>query len=615
MKRWMLLLAMMLMLTGCSNETAPDGTRPSEKLPQQEQGGLYAPDSAVEQQTGGAVRIYPLEKGMYDGLLPAGENLLLFSEAVTRMTLLSGKNLVPAVTKDLPYTAALDIRQLEVGESGFAYFDAGDGAVVFLSSAMHEVSRLKLPEDRVGSAQLSADWDTVYYCTSSGIRALDMETGVSRLVIEQYHSRQSVTGVLMDGAVLCCELQQADGTRTMKMVASDTGQVLWEGPYLTNFVTAGKNWFLPVDRGTVTELLFGQEDKVQNLWLTDSADSITALPESNGIAAITEDASGCHVDYYDLSSGKRSASVYLAGIKSIQSVCADETEGILWFLAKNAFDGSDMICRWELAKSPAEDQAVYTAPHYTREEPDVQGLKQLDAAAKELVKQYAVKLMLGEESAAVMPGNYSFETEYLVQAYEKYLPALEAAMARFPDEFYKKAALATESDIVHIGLVRSISGDPKNGTLPRMPVVQYWQDGEMYLILAMSEQLEQSFYHGMSHVLETRILSNSTAYYEWSSLNPVGFTYDNDYILNVDRDGAKYLDSENRSFVDVFSMSYAKEDRARILEYACMPGNEKLFSSPVMQNKLRRMCDGIRKTFVTDNNGEKYIWEQYLLPE
>ncbi len=616
MKRWILLLAVVLMLTGCSKETAPDSnTLPSGDLPQQEQGGLYEPDSALEQQTDGAVKVYPLEKGMYDGLLSTGDDLLLFSEAVTRMTLLTGNNLVSAVTKDLPYTAALDIRQLHREEVGFAYVDAGDGSVVFLSAALHEVSRLKLPEDRIGSAQLSPDWNTVYYCTAGGVRALDMKTGVSRVVTEQSHSGQSVTNILMDGAVLCCELQQEDGTRTMKMIASDNGQVLWEGPALKNFVTAEKNWFLPMDRGTVTELLFGQEDTIQNLWLTESADSITALPECNGVVTTTEDSSGYRLDYYDLDSGKHSASVQLAGIKSIQSICADGAEGALWFLAKNAADGSDMICRWELAKSQTEDQNVYTAPHYTREEPDEDGLKRFHIAVETLEKRYGVKLLLGEAPMAVMPDNYSFETEYLVQAFEKYLPVLEAAMARFPEEFYKTAALATDGDIIHIGLVRSISGDLKQGTLPRMPVIQYWQDGEMYLILPMSEQLEQNFYHGMSHVLETRILSNSTAYYGWNSLNPAGFTYDNNYILNADRDGAKYLDPKNRSFVDTFSMSYAKEDRARILEYACMPGNAELFRSPVMQSKLRTVCDGIRKTFVTDDGDKAFIWEQYLLPE
>lgn len=614
MKRWMLALVLVLLLAGCSNETPPgENTLPS--IPHKEQAGLYQPDSAVEQQTDGAVKIYPLEKGMYDGLLSAGDDLLLFSEAVTRVTLLTGKNLTAAATKVLPITADLKIRQFHTGDSGCAYFDTGDGAIVFLSASLHDVSRLKLPEDRMGAAQLSPDWNTVYYCTAEGIRALDMKTGISRLVTEQYHNRQSIVNVLMDGTVLCCEQQKEDGSRTMKMVASDTGQVLWEGSVLTNFVTAGKNWYLEADRGTVTELLFGQDSTACNLWLTESVTSKTALPEINALVTVKEVEQGCRLDYYGLDSGKHIASVQLPGVRSVQSICAGNEAGILWFLAQNTADSSNMICRWETAKSPEDDPKVYTAPHYTREDPDREGLRDLVVDAETIEENYGIKLLLGEEPAAVMPDNYSFNTEYLVQAFEKYLPVLETAMSRFPTEFYKTAAIPTQSGKTHVGLVRSISGDSKKGTLPQMPVIQYWQDGEMYLILSMSENLEQSFYHGMSHVLETGILSNTTAYYEWNTQNPPGFAYDNDYISNTNRDGTKYLDAENRAFVDTFSMSFAREDRARILEYACMDGNADLFRSPIMQSKLRRVCDGIRQMYITEETDQAFIWEQYLLPE
>lgn len=612
MKCWILVLAVALLLTGCSNDT-PTGENTLPSIPQQEPSGLYQPDSAVEQLTGGAVRVYPLEKGMYDGLLPTDDGLLLFSEAVTGMTLLTGDHLVPAVTKKIPYTAALDIRQLCIGEDGFSYFDAGDGAVVFLSAALHETSRLKLPEDRIGTALLSPDGNTVYYCTKDGIRGLDMKTGISRMITLQIHDHQSVTAVLMEGNVLCCEIQHEDGTRSIKMVDSTNGQVLWEGNKLEDFVAAGKNWFTSADRGSITELLFGQENGVQNLWLTESADSITALPEHNAVVTVAHESSGCRLEYYDLSTGKHTASVQITGVESLQDFCADKQKGIVWFLAKNT-DGSDMICRWEIRKSPTDDTKVYTAPHYTREEPNLHGLEQLRASMETLEKQYGIKLLLGEQPAAVMPDNYSFETEYLVQAFEKYLPVLKTAMSHFPEKLYQAAALATDSDVIHIGLVREISGDPKKGTLSQMPVVQYWRDGEMYLILSMSEDLEQNFYHGMGHVLETGILSNSTAYYEWNTLNPIGFAYDNDYILNAGRDGTEYLDSENRAFVDTFSMSYAKEDRARILEYACMPENEQIFRSPVMQSKLKRICEGIRQTFVPEDTSKGFIWEQYLLP-
>ena len=130
--------------------------------------------------------------------------------------------------------------------------------------------------------------------------------------------------------------------------------------------------------------------------------------------------------------------------------------------------------------------------------------------------------------------------------------------------------------------------------------------------LVLDENLERNFYHGMYHFLETRILSNSSALYEWNTLNPKDFAYDNNYITNQERTDISYIEGEQRYFIDVFSMSYAKEDRARIFEYACMPGNEEVFKSPTLQEKLRRIRDGICTAYGLKAGEAASLWEQYL---
>ena len=59
-------------------------------------------------------------------------------------------------------------------------------------------------------------------------------------------------------------------------------------------------------------------------------------------------------------------------------------------------------------------------------------------------------------------------------------------------------------------------------------------------------------------------------------------------------------------------MSYPKEDRARIMEYAMRAGNESCFESETMQKKLRQLCLGIRKAFDLETSSESFFWEQYL---
>jgi len=59
-------------------------------------------------------------------------------------------------------------------------------------------------------------------------------------------------------------------------------------------------------------------------------------------------------------------------------------------------------------------------------------------------------------------------------------------------------------------------------------------------------------------------------------------------------------------------MSYPKEDRARIMEYAATEGNESLFVSKTMQNKLKTLCVGIREAFDLREYPNVIIWEQFL---
>ena len=83
-------------------------------------------------------------------------------------------------------------------------------------------------------------------------------------------------------------------------------------------------------------------------------------------------------------------------------------------------------------------------------------------------------------------------------------------------------------------------------------------------------------------------------------------------MTNLDRDGSLWLEGENRAFIDTYSMSYPKEDRARIMEYASMEGNDHYFESPMMQRKLEVLCRGIREAFGLEGLQSPLPWERYL---
>ena len=116
----------------------------------------------------------------------------------------------------------------------------------------------------------------------------------------------------------------------------------------------------------------------------------------------------------------------------------------------------------------------------------------------------------------------------------------------------------------------------------------------------------------MFHIIDSKVLSVCRVYYHWENLNPEGCEYFSDYTSYLTEDVSQYLREEDRVFIDAYSMCYPREDRARIMEYACMEGNSHYFQSETMQNKLKTLCEGIRKAFGLENYQESLLWEQYL---
>lgn len=607
MKRQILLAALLMMLlAGCgtSEQASGDGaSTPTTSQPHPDT-GFYVPNSEVEQLSGGAVKYYALPEGNYSELLPFGENFLLVSTGEgTQLELLVGQTLASAVETKITGKITAKNGSLQIGTQGLAYWNPEAGALVFLNTSLREISRLQMPAEMVGIPWLAPSWKEVYYCTASGIRVLDMQTGIFRTLREESANWKGVTGVLMDGSVLQCEAEGSGGRVTV-FIDARTGETLETGNYFTEIKTSGENWYCAMESGAVREYLVGYGEQLWNLWPAEGAQKVFPLPERNAVVTYEETHSGCRLDYYDVATGKRSATVSLPGLKDAGDVCVDAKTGSVWFLAYDRSKEIRGICRWTPENSPVEDPQDYLAAHYTRDNPDTAGLERLRQEVEALEKTYGIKLLLGDHPGEVTPEGYLFETEYLAQAYEEYLPLLEQALSQFPEDFFRTLAQRTSSKTLSVGLVRSISENPA-GT----DVLQYWLEGNAYLMLTLGENLNRSFYHGIMHAIETRVLSVTTAYYDWEKLNPEGFAYGME-----DSDG-EYLQDGNQWFVNTFAMGSEREDRAFTMEYACAAGNEDLFRSPNMQKKLQMLCKGIREAFKLQESEETFLWEQYIETE
>lgn len=598
MRKWIGLFLMVLLLCGCTDkktESAPESTAASdaaeETSPSVE---ATAPPEDVPQ----ALTQFSLQGESCRGIAQMGQNYLLFGDE--ELTLCSGSFLTHVRTLTIEGLPAPDSGQVQIREDGVAYYDAAANAFVFLGNALEELGRIYLPEDLTGSACLSPDWRTVYYCTADAVRALDLTTGISRILKAQSPAWQTAESCMLNGTALRCSVTLENGTQTQMLLSTQTGEMLLDPQESCELYGTGQWYFAVWNHEPIREMIFGQVGAEPcHLWPKETEDACYPVLDCGGVVMMYHLEEGMSLVYYDLSTGMIADRLtlyeeeisWIRGDNSSVWICAGET-----------------LYHWMPALDQYTDETVYTQPMQTRENPDQVGLKEIVRRAGELEALYGVDILLGEEALEAMPPDYQFETEYLTKAYDQALPELARLLSQFPKSFYEALADWTDSGVVKIVLVRQIIGESVCFAVTES--LQYYQEGEMYLVLQTVTDLESAFYHQLAHVMETPILSGSTACYEWNTLNPEGFQYDNDYEANLHRQDNQYLEGKDRAFIDLFSMSFAREDRCRIFEYACMSGKEAYFQSETMQKKLARICAGIREAFGL--TGERYLWEQYL---
>lgn len=611
MKHLLALLALCLLLCGCASEAPTvEATLPSDQTTPTMPVGLYDAESQLEAATQGALRVYPLNQSAVTGIRAMGDSLLLFSGVEeTTLTLLTGEDLYITASVTLDFFLDSGDSSLRIGDRELSYYDPVRSQTVVLDGKLREVSHIAAPADLVGSPILSADRNTLYYCTSNAVRAWDLETGIRRCVKEMAYSQQAVTGLHADGTVLQCQVIDGGQLRTL-LLSTENGVQLSAMDEAMTLSTEGSRYYASFPTGSVQALLFGSgEASPQALTPADLTASCVFLEIPN--AAITyfhPDSGELQLDYYDLSSGQRRSTLTLETAQSPTAI-EDTIDGRIYLLIYDDVQDCHTILRWDVRRD-LQDSVKYTGTYYTASAPDYSGLARCRDYAARIGSQYGIEVLVWEDATAVQPWDYDFETEYLVPVLQQELEQLEQRLAQYPVSVLEDTASHFTS--LKICIVRQLTGTAESGSLDTATGLQFFDGTDAYVVLAAGEYAEHALYHELFHVMETHIFNESIAFDQWNALNPSGFEYDYDYQANAQRDAGVYLRGENKAFIDTYSMSFPKEDRARIMEYAMLPGNQELFRSEILQNKLLTLCQGIREAYGLKKSEEVFVWEQYL---
>lgn len=209
---------------------------------------------------------------------------------------------------------------------------------------------------------------------------------------------------------------------------------------------------------------------------------------------------------------------------------------------------------------------------------------------------------------------------------EKYIDAglkvLSTALANYPEGFFDQLRYSSflTLEINLCGTIMDAHAEENTGigfTMFSAFVSQQGGSSKMVLDVRQYSTLEQTIYHEFSHLIDSKLAyesehDHSIVYSEnkWDSLNPHDFSYAN---RRINLPESVYTDSYDSHFIDIYSRTFATEDRARIMEYAMM-GTEGMFlGHEGRTEKLEYYCQSIRNAFDTTGWPTLTKWEETLV--
>ena len=591
MKKWIVLVLVMVLLCGCGanpNAQQSVATGPAEdRLDAPVLVSLYDDASEAERSSGGALRAYLLGDGQYTGLLNFGGKLLVIS-AGGEMTLLQGEKGEIVATAATDLSASWGSTDLSVGNQNLAYYAAQKQEVVVMDERLQTTARIPLPGDMQGNPLIQLKRGEILYCTEGQIRAMNIQSGISRMVRSHENVTQELLGSYFDDNLFACMVTDANGNTAVAYLDSQTGQEVDKRATQTRLITQGQRYYAQLTQNEGGQLVFGSREDVMMRLDAQDGQFYPAL-ESNAVVGVTATEEGLQLGCYDMLSGVKTAAVVLPGHTALTSLVSDGS--CVWLLADQS------LYRWDVSKSSVKEDTVYTSQMYTEEAPDEAGMARCRERADQLESRYGFTLELYKDAQA-NGSRFGAQTEYQTGLIDQALDKVEQVLSKLPEGF-----LGITGD-VRVSLVHSL----EDGQTSRL----YWEGGACHIILAGTE-VEEALMLGIGNAVDTRVLGNSFDYDTWEELNPWWFDYTYDYEENLQRSNPENcLEGSNRYFTDVTAMSFPTEDRARIFANALMDENSEMFEASPIQKKLRCICIAIREAYDYQKDTQIFTWEQYL---
>ena len=328
MKRLVLILLMVLLLAGCTvrEEIAPTETEPVVDVT--EPLSIYMANSSVEQQTAGAVKVYVPEDATYIGMATMNGKVVLVSD-LSKLTLIDRETGELGAAIKVGETISCEAADFTVSDQGISYYRENGRELVFLNTSLQQESIVEIPEGISGHPCISHTNQEVYYCKDKEVRALNLQTGIARLVKTQVCQSIELVASHLDGTMLACRVIDEQGQESMLYLDSTTGQTLDDANQLTDLQTGNKAYLVSRREGMVQQQIYGTVGGATHT-LTLS-EPLTAVFQLGGGYSWEMDNGTLVMNYYDFETGTHSAQVRMVGVNEPIAIAADDK--YIWILA------------------------------------------------------------------------------------------------------------------------------------------------------------------------------------------------------------------------------------------------------------------------------------------
>ena len=577
-------------------------------------------DKRVQSDENGVVWNIPntyIEQGVQQTLVSFGEYLLVYGTGLDEEDRLVSKLAVLSLENGEVLHEAnvvdFEMPNVQVLENMVVVSDFLDGKVKFFDSKLQEIKTYCTNLEH-SATYASPSGNTLYSITQKdGIQVLDMKTNKKTTLLKKT-TNLFVSNVSEEMvSVTYTDLKTQLDTYAVLDLAKGTVETVPFSGAVYDVECQNNIWKAAMMYGE--DYIIGTKEK-QNKFVPNDENAIVSMLSDNKLLTSNYGKNGiCYLKLYDIEGKFLSEAVLPSGcMYSFVDPVWSEYDGGYFFIANHL--GKDMLLFWDLSKQvEGEDLHLKKYPEDSKQ----YGSKiseTLYKKAEEMSLKYGIDVKIAEQTDTQFL-DFSAKEEFGEDEISFGLDMLEKVLACYPDNFMKQLLYGSQQEIeVHlVGTLTRYSTEETQSGFTSFDAFVEEQGGKTVLVADITREnvLEQTLYHEIAHLIDGKLafdasLREDAIYSEeaWQKLNPKGFTYAESYH---DIPMELYDDKYDDYFIDVYSKTFAKEDRARIMEYAMMERDNVFSANPKIKAKLEYWSACIRDAFDTTGWSKEMKWE------